>query len=72
MKYTSPKSKKLFNESLKDRIQTASLRLLNDAVTLDDNDPKVEAICGMFVSQELLTWEDVESMKEECLSPYQG
>ena len=44
----------------------------NDAITLDDNDPKVEAICGMFVSQELLTLEDVATMKEECLSPYQG
>ena len=43
----------------------------NDAITLDDNDPKVEAICGMFVSQELLTLEDITLMKEECLSPYQ-
>ena len=43
----------------------------NDAITLDDNDPKVEAICGMFVSQELLTLEDIATMKEECLSPYQ-
>lgn len=44
----------------------------NDAVTLDDDDPKVLAVCGAFVAQNLLSEGDVAQMKADCVSPYQG
>ena len=61
-------------DAFKTILETApdELQDWNDAVTLDDNDPKVEAICMAFVSQGLLTVEDITLMKDECLSPYQG
>ena len=44
----------------------------NDAVTLDDDDPKVLAVCDAFVAQNLLSDGDVVQMKADCVSPYQG
>lgn len=42
-----------------------------DAVTLDDNDPKVVGAFSYFINAEILTQDDVDAVLIECRSPYQ-